>query len=37
MLEKSRKEGWEGENGSGKVRAGVLEGGAKTGEIVRMV
>ncbi len=37
MLAKSRSEGWDPETGKGTVRAGVLEGGLRTGEIIRMV
>ena len=36
MLAKSRAEGWD-ENGSGQVRAGVLEGGDKVNELTKMV
>ncbi|WVQ99339.1 isopentenyl-diphosphate Delta-isomerase [Kwoniella sp. CBS 9459] len=37
MLAKSRAEGWDAEKGVGKVRAGVLEGGDKTGEVISML
>lgn len=36
MLAKSRAEGWDGK-GNGQVRAGVLEGGDKVNELLKMV
>ncbi|KAK8864322.1 isopentenyl-diphosphate Delta-isomerase [Kwoniella newhampshirensis] len=37
MLAKSQAEGWDAENGTGKVRASVLEGGAKVDELIKML
>lgn len=37
MLAKSQAEGWNDENGSGKVRAGVLEGGPRVNELIKML
>lgn len=37
MLAKSRALGWDEEKGTGKVDAHVLEGGDKTGDVIKMV
>ena len=37
MLARSRDEGWNPDNGEGSVRASVLEGSSKVGEIIKMV
>ncbi|KAK4689055.1 isopentenyl-diphosphate Delta-isomerase, partial [Tremellales sp. Uapishka_1] len=37
MLARSSKEGWNAEKGEGKVRAGVLEGDSRQGEVIKMV
>ena len=37
MLAKSRAEGWDPDSGEGTVRASVLEGSSKVGEIIKMV
>jgi len=37
MLARSRREGWDPAKGEGKVRASVLEGGDKVGEILKMI
>lgn len=37
MLQKSRAEGWNPEEGKGVVRAGVLEGGDKVDQLIKMI
>jgi len=37
MLSKSRAEGWNPEEGTGKVRAGVLAGGDKVDKLIKMI
>ena len=37
MLAKSQAEGWNDENGSGEVKASVLEGGPMANKLIKML